>query len=38
MKRIKAGDTIVVISGNEKGKKGKVLSVTGTVTVEGINK
>lgn len=38
MKRIKAGDTIVVISGDEKGKKGKVLSVSETrVTVEGIN-
>lgn len=38
MKRIKAGDTIIVISGDEKGNKGKVLSVTGArVTVEGIN-
>jgi len=39
MKRIKAGDTVVVISGDEKGKKGKVLSVTeNRVIVEGVNK
>lgn len=39
MRRIKAGDTVVVISGDEKGKKGKVLSVSGNrVIVEGINK
>jgi large subunit ribosomal protein L24 len=39
MKRIKAGDTVVVISGDEKGKKGKVLSVSNTrVLVEGVNK
>ncbi len=39
MKRIKAGDTVVVISGDEKGNKGKVLNVLGDrVIVEGINK
>lgn len=38
MKRIKAGDTIVVITGNDKGKKGKVLSVMmNKIVVEGIN-
>ncbi len=39
MRKIKAGDTIVVITGDEKGKKGKVLSVSGNrVIVEGVNK
>lgn len=38
MKRIKAGDTVIVISGDDKGKKGKVLSVAGNrLIVEGIN-
>jgi large subunit ribosomal protein L24 len=38
MKRIKAGDMVVVISGDDKGQKGKVLAVTGTkVLVEGVN-
>ena len=37
---IKKGDNVVVISGKDKGKKGKVLSVSAakkTVIVEGIN-
>ena len=37
---IKKGDNVVVISGKEKGKKGKVLSVgvnKSTVIVEGVN-
>ena len=37
---IKKGDTVVVLSGEDKGKKGKVLSVMpkeGKVIVEGIN-
>ena len=37
---IKKNDQVIVISGNEKGKKGKVLSVdheNGKVIVEGIN-
>lgn len=39
MKKIKVGDTVIVISGDEKGNKGKVLLVTGNrVIVEGINK
>ncbi|MCC7304596.1 50S ribosomal protein L24 [bacterium] len=39
MRKIKAGDTVVVITGDEKGKKGKVLSVSGNrVVVEGVNK
>ena len=36
---IKKGDTVVVLSGNEKGKTGKVLEVfpkTGLVVIEGI--
>ena len=38
MKKIKAGDTVVVITGDEKGKKGKVISVSGNrVIVEGVN-
>lgn len=38
--KIKTGDTVVIISGGDKGKTGKVLSVhprTQEVTVEGIN-
>lgn len=37
---IKTGDTAVVLSGKEKGKKGKVLSVNpkkGMVVIEGVN-
>ena len=37
---VRSGDTVVVISGDEKGKKGKVLKAmpeTGKVVVEGIN-
>lgn len=37
---IKKGDTVVVLSGNEKGKSGKVLQVfpkDGLVLIEGIN-
>jgi len=37
---VKKGDTVIVISGKDKGKKGKVLSVLpkeGKVTVEGVN-
>ena len=37
---VKKGDTVIVISGNEKGKKGKVLAVdheNGRVIVEGVN-
>ena len=37
---IKAGDTVIVLSGDDKGKKGKVLEVSpkeGKVIVEGIN-
>jgi large subunit ribosomal protein L24 len=38
MRRIKAGDLVVVIAGDEKGKKGKVLSVSGDrIVVEGVN-
>lgn len=38
MRRIKAGDSVVVIAGDEKGKKGKVLAVSGDrVIVEGVN-
>lgn len=38
MRKIKAGDTIVVITGDDKGKKGKVLSVSGNrIIVEGVN-
>lgn len=39
--KIKKGDTVKVISGDDKGKSGKVLSVlysTGRVLVEGVNK
>ena len=38
--QIKKNDEVIVISGNEKGKKGKVLSVdheAGRVIVEGVN-
>ena len=38
--RIKRNDTVLVISGKDKGKKGKVRSAQptkGTVTVEGVN-
>lgn len=38
--RIKRGDTVVVISGKDKGKKGKILAVdvdNGTVVVDGVN-
>ncbi|MGL5257228.1 MAG: 50S ribosomal protein L24 [Proteocatella sp.] len=38
--RIKSGDTVVVISGKDKGKKGKVMQVfpkTDKVLVEGVN-
>ena len=37
---VKKGDTVVVLSGKEKGKKGKVLTAvpkTGMVTIEGVN-
>ena len=37
---VKKGDTVVVLSGKDKGKKGKVLTVvpkTGMVIVEGVN-
>ena len=40
MNRVKKGDTVVVISGKDKGKKGIVLNVnpkTDRVLVEGIN-
>lgn len=36
--RIKVGDQVVVISGKDKGKKGKVIEVHGDrVSVEGVN-
>lgn len=38
--KIKANDTVVVISGKDKGKKGKVLKAmpkTGKIIVEGVN-
>ena len=38
--KIKKGDTVVVIAGDEKGKSGKVLQVvpgSGRVLVEGVN-
>jgi large subunit ribosomal protein L24 len=41
MQRLKRGDAVVVISGNEKGKRGKVLRVIAernTVVIEGIHK
>ncbi|SHH45509.1 large subunit ribosomal protein L24 [Tepidibacter thalassicus DSM 15285] len=40
MMRVKKGDTVVVIAGKDKGKKGKVLKVfpkTQRVIVEGVN-
>jgi large subunit ribosomal protein L24 len=40
MNKIKKGDTVAVMTGKDKGKKGKVLHVmpgTGKVLVEGIN-
>lgn len=39
--RIKTNDMVVVLSGRDKGKQGKVMSVdreAGTVTVEGVNR
>jgi large subunit ribosomal protein L24 len=39
--RIKANDTVVVLSGDDKGVRGKVVSIdhaSGKVTVEGVNK
>ena len=37
--RIKTGDTVVVISGKDRGKKGKIIAVKGDrVVVEGVNK
>ncbi len=38
--KIKKGDTVLVVAGNEKGKRGKVLAVNphkNTVIVEGVN-
>lgn len=38
---VKKGDTVVVLSGKDKGKQGKILSAmpkTGKVIVEGVNK
>ena len=38
MKKIIKGDLVVVLSGKDKGKQGRVLSVLGDkVTVEGVN-
>ena len=40
MMRVKKGDTVVVIAGKDKGKKGKVTKVmpkTNRVIVEGVN-
>lgn len=40
MKRLKKGDTVIVLSGKDKGKKGKILKVLpdkGKVTVERVN-
>ena len=37
---VKTGDTVIVLSGREKGKKGKVLAVSpkeGKVIIEGVN-
>lgn len=37
--KIKTGDTVVVISGKDRGKKGKVIAVKdGRVLVDGVNK
>jgi len=41
MQRLRKGDAVVVISGNDKGKRGKVLRVIAernTVVIEGIHK
>jgi large subunit ribosomal protein L24 len=41
MQRLKKGDSVVVISGNDKGKRGKVLRVIAernTVVIEGVRK
>jgi large subunit ribosomal protein L24 len=41
MQRLRKGDEVIVVSGNDKGKRGKVLRVIaerGTVVVEGIRK
>lgn len=38
---IKKGDTVMVVTGKDKGKKGKILKVmpeTGRVVIEGVNK
>ena len=38
--RIRSGDTVVVVTGDDKGKRGRVLRVhpkTGRVTIEGVN-
>lgn len=38
--KIRKGDTVKIISGNDKGKQGKVLSVSpkdGTIVIEGAN-
>jgi len=40
-KKIKAGDEVIVISGNARGNRGKVMQVSpkeGRILVEGINK
>ena len=40
MSHIKKGDNVVVLSGNEKGKKGKIVRMIpkkGTAVVEGLN-
>ena len=38
MQKVKKGDTVKVLSGNDKGKTGEVLEViSGKVTVKGIN-
>ena len=40
MARLKSGDTVEVVSGAEKGKRGKVLRInqeSGRVTVQGVN-
>ncbi len=38
--RIKKGDTVIVATGKERGKRGKVLTMysdRGTITIEGVN-
>lgn len=38
MSRLRTGDPVVVIAGNERGKKGKILRIAGErVVIEGIN-